>query len=578
MIRLSNDIAYLSLEIGFEADIPTYSGGLGVLAGDTLKAAADVGLPYVGVTLLYRGGYFSQKLGPDGGQTPEPHPWNPESVLRPMTPRIVVPIDGREVVIRAWRLDIHGVNGHIVPVYYLDSDLPENDDAARRITDRLYDGGPDHRIRQEAILGIGGRRMLRAIGHDVKTLHMNEGHASFLCIELLSEYFARVREQTGKSAHLDAAAVAHVRHKCVFTTHTPVEAGHDRFAIESVRAIVGDHPLFERPDLYGESSANGGGVLNTTRLAMNFSKFSNAVARKHGEISRKMFPGYPIRSITNGIHATSWASPRVRALFDTHMPLWRHDNHDLRLAHAIPDKDLWEAHKGEKADMLRAVTERTGVELDPNALTVVFARRMTDYKRPGLVFADPDRLRSIAKDVGPIQFIFAGKAHPHDGRGQEIIRNIHRAARDLEGEVPVAFYPDYDIEIARHLVAGADVWLNNPRPPLEASGTSGMKAALNGVPSLSTLDGLWLEGWVEGVTGWAIGTEQEAPEKGPLLDEYDLSHAEAIYEKLGKAILPLYRRDRPEWIRVMKNAIALNGSYFTTQRMVSEYALRAYTA
>ena len=573
MTRLSSDIAYLSLEIGFEAEIPTYSGGLGVLAGDTLKAAADVGLPYVGVTLLYRGGYFSQKLGPDGGQTPEPHPWKPEDTLRAMSPRIVVPLDGREVVIKAWRLDIHGVNGHIVPVYFLDSDLPENDEAARSLTNRLYDGGPDHRIRQEAILGIGGRRILRAIGHDVDTLHMNEGHASFLCIELLSEYFARVREQTGQDAKLDAAAVAHVRRKCVFTTHTPVEAGHDRFGIDAVRTIVGDHPLFDRPDLYGEN-----GVLNTTRLAMNFSKFCNAVARKHGEISRKMFPGYPIRSITNGVHATSWASPRMRKLFDTHMPLWRQDNHDLRLAHAIPDKDLWRAHSEDKADMLKAVSERTGVTLDPEALTLVFARRMTDYKRPGLVFADLDRLKKIAKNIGPIQFVFAGKAHPHDGRGQDIIRSIHRAAKDLEGAVPVAFFPDYDIAIARHLVSGADIWLNNPRPPLEASGTSGMKAALNGVPSLSTLDGWWIEGCVPGETGWVIGDEQEAPEKGPLLDEYDIAHAESVYTQIEKTILPLYRRDRDGWIRVMKNAIALNGSYFTTQRMVSEYALRAYTA
>ena len=573
MTHLSNDIAYLSLEIGFEADIPTYSGGLGVLAGDTLKAAADVGLPYVGVTLLYRGGYFSQKLAPDGSQTPEPHPWNPEGTLRPMSPRIVVPLDGREVVIRAWRLDIFGVNGHIVPVYFLDSDLPENDTDARKITDRLYDGGPDHRIRQEAILGIGGRRMLRAIGHDVKTLHMNEGHASFLCIELLSEYFARVREQTGQNAKLDAAAVAHVRHKCVFTTHTPVEAGHDRFGIDSVRTIVGDHPLFDRPDLYGEP-----GILNTTRLAMNFSKFCNAVARKHGEISRKMFPGYPIRSITNGVHATSWASPRLRTLFDEHMPLWRQDNHDLRLAHAIPDKDLWRAHTGAKAEMLGKVTERTGVAFDPEALTIVFSRRMTDYKRPALIFADIARLKKIAADVGPIQFIFAGKAHPHDGRGQDIIRTIHRAAKDLQGSVPVAFYPDYDIAITRHLVAGADIWLNNPRPPLEASGTSGMKAALNGVPSLSTLDGWWIEGCVNGETGWVIGDEHEAPEKGPLLDEYDVAHAESMYDTIEHTILPLYRRDRAGWIRVMKNAIALNGSYFTTQRMVSEYALRAYTA
>ncbi len=573
MPRFSHDIAYLSLEIGFDAAIPTYSGGLGVLAGDTLKAAADVGLPYVGVTLLYRGGYFSQKIGPDGSQSPEPHPWEPEKILRPMSPRIVVPLDGREVTLKAWRLDIHGIRGHIVPVYYLDSDLEENDEAARALTNRLYDGGPDHRIRQEAILGIGGRRMLRAIGHDVGIVHMNEGHASFVCVELLSEYFSREHEITGREVPLDAAAVAHVKRKCVFTTHTPVEAGHDRFGIDQVRAIVGDHPLFSRPDLYGEN-----GVLNTTRLAMNFSKFSNAVARRHGEISREMFPGYPIRSITNGVHAATWACDEMRDLFDEHLPQWRGDNHDLRLAPRIDDDALWNAHDSAKRRMLAMVKGRTGVELDPAVLTITFARRMTDYKRPGLVFADIERLRSIARNVGPLQFIFAGKAHPHDGRGQDIIRSIHRAAGMLGRDVPVVFIEDYGIDIAKHLVAGSDVWLNNPRPPLEASGTSGMKAALNGVPSLSTLDGWWLEGCVDGVTGWAIGDGSPAPAKGPALDDFDVAHAEAIYEKIEREILPLYRRDRAGWIRVMKSAIALNGSYFTTQRMVSEYALRAYTA
>lgn len=573
MPRFSHDIAYLSLEIGFEAEIPTYSGGLGILAGDTLKAAADVGVPYCGVTLLYRGGYFSQKISGDGSQSPEPHPWEPEKILRPMSPKIVVPLDGREVVIKAWRLDIHGVRGHIVPVYYLDSDLPENDEAARNLTNRLYDGGPDHRIRQEAILGIGGRRMLRAVGHDVGILHMNEGHASFLCIELLSEYLSHEREVSGKAVHLDAAAVAAVREKCVFTTHTPVEAGHDRFGIDQVRAIVGDHPLFERPDLYGEN-----GVLNTTRLAMNFSKFSNAVARKHGEISREMFPGYPIRSVTNGIHAASWACEPIRDLFDEHMPQWRGDNHDLRLAANIPDDALWNAHTAAKHSMLEMVKERSGKALDPDALTITFARRMTDYKRPSLVFSNIERLRRITKDAGPLQFIFAGKAHPHDGRGQDIIRSIYRAAEQLEGDVPVVFIEDYGIDVAMRLVSGSDVWLNNPRPPLEASGTSGMKAALNGVPNLSTLDGWWLEGCVDGLTGWAIGDGSPAPAKGPALDDFDASHAEAIYQRIEQEILPLYRRDREGWIRVMKGAIALNGSYFTTQRMVSEYALRAYTS
>lgn len=571
MPRFDRDIAYLSLEIGFDAAIPTYSGGLGVLAGDTLRAAADLGIPYVGVTLLYRNGYFTQKLGPDGKQISEATPWDPSKTHRRMSPRVMVPLDGREVAIQAWRLDIIGVNGNIVPVYYLDSDLPENDERDRRLTDRLYEGGPEHRIRQEAILGIGGRRMLRAIGHDIGTLHMNEGHASFLCVELLSEYFARQRETSGKQPDLDAAAVAHVRDKCVFTTHTPVEAGHDRFAIETVRAIVGDHPLFHRPDLYG-----GDGILNTTRLAMNFSKFCNAVARKHGEVSRDMFPGYPIRSITNGVHAASWASQPLRNLFDKHLPNWRRENFDLRLAGGIPDEDIWAAHASAKQQLIQHVSNVTGRTLDTSAFTITFARRMTAYKRPDLLLSDPARLRELAAKHGKFQVIYSGKAHPHDYQGQEILRRIISTARELGDEVPVVVLPDYNIASAKLLVSGSDLWLNNPRPPMEASGTSGMKAALNGVPSLSTMDGWWLEGCVEGQTGWAIGDDKPAPPEGDARDQYDATHANQIYRKLDEKILPTFFRDKPKWLEIMKSSIALNGSYFTTERMVSEYALRAY--
>ncbi len=578
------DIAYFSLEIGFDAHIPTYSGGLGILAGDTLRAAADLELPYVGVTLLYRGGYFRQRLGTRGEQVEEPTPWAPEQTLRAMTPRVVVPVDGRDVVIRAWRLDVFGAGGYLVPVYYLDTDLPENDESARSLTARLYAGDTDHRIRQEAILGIGGRRMLRAIGHDLGTFHMNEGHACFVCVELLSEHLSRAAERRdGQSGHhlgihdtppqhgLTDDAIASVRSRCVFTTHTPVAAGHDRFQIERVRAIIGHHPVFERPDLYGE-----GATLNTTKLAMNFSSFSNAVARKHGEVSRKMFPGYHIHAITNGVHAASWTGDHMRKLFDAHFPEWRRVNADLRMATAMGTGPLMNAHRAAKKDLHTLVESQSGVRLDPEALTIVFSRRMTDYKRPALMLADVERLRGIARSAGKFQVVYAGKSHPNDGRGKEIIREIYDKAAKLAGDVTIVFLSDYDIEVSKKLVSGADVWLNNPRPPLEASGTSGMKAALNGVPSLSTLDGWWLEGWAEGRTGWAIGEVGDDDRYQDDTDAMDRAHAESLYRKLEHAVLPAWQAGDETWAEIMRCSIALNGSYFTTERMVSEYALRAY--
>jgi glycogen phosphorylase len=567
MLRTGQDIAYFSLEIGLEGYIPTYSGGLGVLAGDTIKAAADLGLPLVGVTLLYRQGYFRQSLDGDGNQTETSVSWKPEEILELMTPRIVVPIDGRDVVLRAYRQEIVGVRGHRIPVYYLDANVPENDAAARNITQKLYAGDTDHRIRQEAVLGIGGRRMVRAIGHDVGVFHMNEGHACFLTVDLLSEYLCR-----NESHEIHSDAVINTRRQCVFTTHTPVPAGHDHFDIKRVRAIIGDHPVFHRPDLYGED-----GVLNTTKLALNLSKFANGVARRHGEISREMFEGYDIAAITNGIHATSWACEPMRDLFDEYTPEWRRENTELRLAGRIPGERLEAAHLTAKTVLMKEIASRTGgvVQFDPEWFTIVFARRATEYKRMGLLLSDPDRLEQMAKKVGPMQIVFAGKAHPHDGRGREIMRGVYQTLQTLKGAARGVFLENYNIKLARKLVAGCDVWLNNPRPPMEASGTSGMKAAINGVPSLSTLDGWWLEGWVEGVTGWGIGTVDDdiRTEDAAAMDE---RHAEDLYAKLEHEILPRFYEDRAGWVRTMGACIELNGSHFTTERMVREYAQRAY--
>ena len=568
-------IAYFSMEIGLEPHIPTYSGGLGVLAGDTLRAAADMGLPYAGVTLLYRDGYFTQRLA-EGRQVEDPTVWSPESVLEEMPQRGYVPIEGRQVIVRAFRLMLRGAAGHYVPVYYLDTDVPENAPDDRGITRALYTGNSDWRIKQEAVLGIGGRRMLRAFTHDVACFHMNEGHAVFLTVELLSEHLARFDK-----SEIDQECIRHARQRCVFTTHTPIEAGHDRFPIERVRAIVGDHPVFHRPDLYGE-----GDTLNTTVLALNLSRFANGVSRKHGEVSRAMFPRQRIDSITNGVHAASWVCGPIARLFDEHLPAWRTVNSELRLAPRIPGPDLWAAHQEAKRELVRAVDTLTGARLDPEAFTICFARRATAYKRGAMLVSDPERLRRLAASAGRLQILYAGKAHPHDGLGKGIIKQVNDAIATIAGEpgseVRIVFVPNYDIGLARTLAAGSDLWLNTPEPPLEASGTSGMKAALNGVPSLSSMDGWWIEGCIEGITGWGIGTaltidrtlsgQKLGVEASADLFRHD---AEEMYAKLER-IVPLYYTQRERWIEIMKAAICVNGSHFTTERMLRDYLLKAY--
>jgi starch phosphorylase len=569
-------IAYFSMEIGLEPQIPTYSGGLGVLAGDTLRAAADLGLPYAGVTLLYRDGYFTQRLI-KGEQVEDPTAWKPDQILEEMPQRGYVPIEGRTVLVRAYRLMLRGASGHFVPVYFLDTDLRENSPDDRRITRALYTGNSDWRIKQEAILGIGGRRMLRAFTHDAACFHMNEGHAVFLTVELLSEHLARFNK-----AEIDYECLRHARQRCVFTTHTPIEAGHDRFDIGRVRAIVGDHPVFHRPDLYGS-----GETLNTTILALNLSRFANAVSLKHAEVSRAMFPRYTIEAITNGVHAASWVSPPFASLFDRHLPAWRTVNSELRLARGIPAEDIWEAHQDAKHDLLSVVRSLTGESFDPEVLTICFARRATAYKRAAMLLSDPARLLRIARSAGRLQILYGGKAHPHDGSGKLLIRQINDAVPGLNADgradLRIAFVPNYDLAVARKLVAGADLWLNTPEPPLEASGTSGMKAALNGVPSLSTMDGWWIEGCVDGETGWGIGDVPRVDKSlvGQRLGAAASSElfdrdAAALYDKLERTVVPLYYKQRDRWINVMKSAISINGSHFTTERMLRDYLVRAY--
>jgi len=558
-------IAYFSMEIALRPEMHTYSGGLGVLAGDTARSCADLGLPVVFVTLVSRLGYLRQSLDAEGRQLEHPDPWNPADFAAPLRAKVAVLLEGREVWVKPWLHVLSSPIGSRVPVLLLDTDLDENAPEDRSITDRLYGPGADYRLRQEAVLGIGGLRILQALGFEVRMYHLNEGHAALLALDLLRRY-PRQRDQIGHGGL--NYRLTPVRAACVFTTHTPVEAGHDRF----------DYGLFERVlpghlDTDQVRRVAGDDALNMTRLALNLSGFVNGVARRHAETTTQMFPGYDIRAITNGVHLPTWAHPAMRSLFDEHLPGWALEPEMMVRADQLPAQRVADAHRHAKVDLIAEVRRRTGVALDPTLPLLGFARRMTAYKRPDLLFTDLQRLRDIHARL-PFQVVIAGKAHPSDEPGRELIRRIQEHARALAPGPTVVFVPDYETALAGFLVSGADVWLNTPTPPLEASGTSGMKAALNGVLNLSVLDGWWLEACIEGVTGWAIGHDGNG--HGRHAEGAAAARADDLYDKLEQVVLPLYHHDPERWGWMMRQAIAKVASYFNTQRMMRRYAAEAY--
>lgn len=558
-------IAYFSMEIGLDSAIPTYSGGLGVLAGDTLRAAADAGIAMAGITLLSRKGYFRQRLNEEGWQSEESVNWPVDDYLLPMDVRITVELEDRRVTVRTWRYDISGSSGKIVPVYLLDTDVEGNTDYDRTLTDQLYGGDAYYRLCQEAILGIGGVRILRSLGYtEIERYHMNEGHSSLLVFELMAELTQQQGDDKATAAHIDK-----VRRQCVFTTHTPVAAGHDRFPMSLALRVLKQCDPFN--DCAEEICCDN--ELNLTHLALEASYYINGVAKKHREISRKLFEGYRIDSITNGVHAGTWASDPMRRLFDKKIPDWHNDNLSLRYAITISNQDIWNAHQLAKRQLMEYVNKASNVGMDQSVMTLGFARRATEYKRATLIFNDIDHLRTIASHSGPLQIVFAGKAHPKDIAGKEIIREIFRLKKLLASDIRIAYLPDYDMEIGRLMTAGVDLWLNTPIPPMEASGTSGMKAAINGVPSLSVLDGWWIEGCIEGVTGWAVSNADPKPQAEA---ETGLHEAEILYSKLENIICPMYYQNRDAYIEIMRNAIAINGSFFNTERMISQYVTKAY--
>ncbi len=556
-------IAYFSMEIGIRNEIPTYSGGLGVLAGDTIRTSADLKLPMVAVTLLTRKGYFRQALDKEGKQDAYPVDWNPSHFMILLPYKVSVQIEGRDVLVQSWQYNEESLTGGCVPIFFLDTDIEENSPEDREITSYLYGGDIAYRLKQEIVLGIGGVRILHELGFEIKKYHMNEGHSSLLTLELLNRFKRPIEDVWDEKLVWD---IERVKDICVFTTHTPVEAGHDRFPYDLIGRIMGEMiPLDVMKELGGEDN------LNMTRLGLNLSEFINGVAKKHSEVSRDMFPGYEISAITNGVHTFTWTCDSFKKLYDKYLPSWANEPEIFVRVGRIPNEELWDAHMEAKRLLIGFVEENTGVQMSPDILTIGSARRATAYKRADLIFSDIERLERIAS--GKLQIIFSGKAHPKDDPGKKLIEKIFAEKIKLKDKIKIAYIENYDMNIALRIISGVDIWLNTPLRPREASGTSGMKAAHNGVMNFSVLDGWWIEGHIEGFTGWSIGPN---PTETKLTENMDTKDAVDLYDKLENKIIPLFYNDRNGWIRMMQNAIGKNAYYFNSHRMMRRYVTEAY--
>jgi starch phosphorylase len=545
-------VAYFSMEIGIKSDMPTYSGGLGVLAGDVIRSSADLRIPLVAVTLVSKKGYLKQKITPDGRQLEYPEEWEPSKFMRLLPETVTVRIGERDVKVGVWVYDQESLTGGIVPVLFLTTDIEGNTQEDRETTDFLYGGDETYRLKQEIVLGIGGARILEALNINVKKYHMNEGHSSLLTLELF------------KKNEMNANKVKNL---CVFTTHTPVGAAFDKFSYDLVSEVLGPEVPQEVLKKYGGSDR-----LNMTLLALNLSKYTNGVTEAHMEYSRKLFPGYHIQEVTNGVHSYTWTCQYFRQLFDKYIRGWANEPELLVRVDAIPNEELWEAHMKAKKELLDFIRQRTSLQMDIDTLTLGFARRATEYKRAAMIFSDLGKLEEVQKQ-GKLQMIFAGKAHPRDEMGKRLIRDIYGYIDRLKNEIEIVYLENYDMEMAGRLTSGVDVWLNTPLPPYEASGTSGMKAAHNGVINFSVLDGWWIEGCVEGLTGWAIGP---SPNQEISEDERRKRELAGLYNKLEYLIVPRFYEERDGWIGMMKNSVGKVAYYFNSHRMMRRYATDAY--
>jgi len=548
-------VAYFSMEIALENNIKTYSGGLGVLAGDILKSAADLRLEMAGVTLLSREGYFKQKIDEAGNQNEIVDNDYDFSKLKKLPNEIEIKIAEDKVLVGVWEYLIKSPKGFNVPVYFLDTNISANKPVYRALTDKLYGGDKEVRLLQEIILGRAGVKILASLGYSVEKYHINEGHGAFVMIE----QFLNSKQGT------EEKKIKEVREKCIFTTHTPVKMGHDIFPVSLILKYQKDFPV-DLPNLIEK------GNLNMTKLALYFSRYINGVAISHSKTASRMFPGYLINAITNGVHSLTWTSPEFQKLYNKYIPGWQSSNLSLRNAATIPLNEIWEAHQEAKKKLFKYLQRETEEILDINTFTIGLARRFTPYKRLTLLFSDMRKLLEINNNIGRIQIVCAGKAHPRDEAGKELIKQLFNLKNKYQKEIKIVFLENYNLDNAKLLVSGVDLWLNTPLPPNEASGTSGMKAAHNGIPQLSTWDGWWREGYIRNKTGWTIrGAEEDKKTKN--INE---RHAESLYKLLGKEILPRYYKSPEDWREIMRFSISINASYFNTERVLNQYIQEAY--
>lgn len=534
-------VAYLSMEIALENNIKTYAGGLGVLAGDILRSASEKKFPMVGITLLSSSGYFKQKISLSGKQIELIDRDYNFSLLKKLETEVEVEIGQEIIKIGVWQYTITGSDDFKIPVYFLDTNISGNKAIYKKLTTKLYGGDSEFRLRQEIILGRGGVKMLQALGYDnIKKYHLNEGHAAFVGIELFSK----------SKAISNINKIDEVRKQCVFTTHTPIKTIYDEFPIQIILKNQLNFPL-ELAGLIKNQK------VNTLDLGMYFSGYVNGVSKMHQQLLNNIFPGKGIKVVTNGVSPDFWVGNNLKKIFDRYIQGWRNNGELLKQASEISSQEIWEAHQKAKRKLLDYLKVNKKIIWQEKILTIGFARRFTEYKQPLFLFIDTERLLEILEAGGGAQIILAGKAHLRDISGQEAIKKIYQIKKKYPS-LNIVFLENYNLSIAQLLVAGVDLWLNTPLPPQEACGTSGMKAAHNGVPQLSTPDGWWPEGYIKNKTGWMINSADE------------------LYEGLKKEILPLYYQAPDKWQEIMKNVISLNASRFNTDRVLQQYIIEAY--
>lgn len=537
-------VAYFSMEIALENKIKTFAGGLGVLAGDILRSASEKKYPMLGITLLNKNGYFKQVIDARGKQVAQADK-SDYSKLKLLPHKIYLNIGKDKVLVKAWKYILKSGTGIEIPIYLLDTNWPENREKHRRLCDNLYDGDLRKKLKQAVILGRAGVKLLSKIGQgDIAKIHLNEGHGALAAVQLYLD--SKKKTQAEK--------VKDIRKRLVFTTHTPIREAHDVFFAEFLLKYQTDFPLEIKELIVNDT-------INFSQLAIHFSSYVNGVSLSHQKLSRQMFPKAKVQAVTNGVNSSLWTAPEFKKLFDEYAPGWEENNKLLVKAEKIPLELISKTHNEAKKRLIDFVNKTKKEKFKQDVFTITFARRFAAYKRPTMLLNDLKEIKRINKNVGKIQIIYTGKAHPQDVVGQTLISEVNKRIALLQPEMKIVFLPNYDLEVAKLLVAGSDLWLNNPVPPNEASATSGMKAAHNGIPQLSTWDGWWPEASHRKKTGWTI--KEEGVKNN-------------LYELLAKEIVPLYYKKPEEYLKIRRQAISLNASKFNTQRVVEEYIKKAY--